>query len=55
VFTDDAFFTLLLLHMSSVYKADLYIFVFALPTKKARIFIEFRFIIEYSSLRDFGP
>jgi len=26
----------------------------ALPTR-ARIFIVFRFIIEYSSLRDFGP
>jgi hypothetical protein len=29
--------------------------VLALPTTKARIFILFRFIIEYSSLRDFGP
>jgi hypothetical protein len=35
--------------------AFLLVCLLALPTTKARIFIVFRFIIEYSSLRDFGP
>jgi hypothetical protein len=30
-------------------------FLLALPTKKAKDIVVFRFIIEYSSLTDFGP
>jgi hypothetical protein len=38
------------------FEAKLFCFVLlALPTSKARILLVFRFIIEYSSLRDFGP